>query len=58
MKVFHDDNNEKRSRGVSPQADGTFLALTLTASKEFRTRRGAEAWLKRRGIGPDGERLA
>lgn len=57
MKVFHADNNEKRRRGVNEQAAGTFLALTLSDSKEFRTRRGAEAWLKRRGIGPDGECL-
>ncbi len=40
-------NNETLSRGVFPQPDGTFLALTFTRSKTFRTRLGAERWLAR-----------
>lgn len=41
-------NNESASRGVFPQPDGTFLAMTFAASKTFKTRRGAERWLARR----------
>jgi hypothetical protein len=42
-------NNESMSRGVFPSADGTFLALGFSQSKSFKTRRGAEKWLERRG---------
>lgn len=43
-------NNETASAGVFLQADGTFLAMTFTASRYFKTRAGAERWLaKRRG---------
>lgn len=41
-------NNESVSRGIFPQPDGTFLAMTFSASKTFKTRRGAERWLERR----------
>ena len=41
-------NNESASIGVFPQTDGTFLAMTLSASKTFKTRKGAERWLARR----------
>ncbi len=40
-------NNETLSRGVFPQADGRFLAMTLSASRWFKTRAGAEKWLAR-----------
>jgi hypothetical protein len=40
-------NNEQISKGVYPQADGTFLAMTYTRSKSFKTRKGAEKWLAR-----------
>ncbi len=40
-------NNESVSRGVFPQADGTFLAMTYTKSKTFKTRAGADRWLAR-----------
>lgn len=43
-------NSETVSRGLYPQADGTFLALTYTASKTFKTRVGAAKWLARRGV--------
>jgi hypothetical protein len=41
-------NNETLSIGVFAQANGMFLAMTLSASRLFKTRRGAEAWLARR----------
>lgn len=41
-------NNESMSRGIFPQADGTFLAMTFTQSKTFKTRAGAERWLARK----------
>lgn len=40
-------NNESVSRGVFAQNDGTFLAMTFTSSKTFKTRAGAEKWLAR-----------
>ena len=40
-------NNESLSRGVFPQRDGTFLALTFSRSKTFKTRKGAERWYAR-----------
>lgn len=40
-------NNESLSRGVFPQRDGTFLAMTFTRSKTFKTRKGAERWYAR-----------
>ena len=41
-------NNETVSRGVFPQADGTFLAMTFTTSKTFKTEKGALRWLAAR----------
>ena len=41
-------NNEQISRGVTPNSDGTFTALTFTQSKTFKTRHGAERWLARK----------
>ena len=49
-------NNESLVCGIFPQADGTFDALTFTATKNFKTRKGAEKWLARRGFNPDGSR--
>jgi hypothetical protein len=43
-------NNETATVGIVPQADGSFLALTYTASKEFKTEAGARKWLARRGV--------
>lgn len=37
-------NNETVSRGVFPQADGTWLAMTFTRSRTFKTERAARAW--------------
>lgn len=39
-------NNEQLSRGIFPQADGTFLAMTFTRSKTFKTLAGAARWFK------------
>jgi hypothetical protein len=44
------------SIGLFPQADGTFLAMTLTQSKTLKTRKGAEKWLEARGYNADGTR--
>lgn len=34
-------------RGIFPQKDGTFLALTFTKCKYFKTYRGAVKWMDR-----------
>jgi len=52
------DAVEGLSVGIAPEADGTYLALTATASRSFRTVKGAAAWLARRGYSPTGTRLA
>lgn len=41
------NNNESMTRGVFPQDDGTFLALTYSASKPFKTAKGALRWFKK-----------
>lgn len=41
-------NNETLSSGVHALPGGLFLALTFTASKTFKTRKGAEKWLAAR----------
>ena len=43
-------NNEEKSRGLFPLPDGTFLALTYSQSKTFKTRAGAVRWLAKRGV--------
>lgn len=42
-------NNESLSRGVFENSDGTWTALTFAESRDFKTKRGAERWLARRG---------
>lgn len=42
-------NGESLTRGVFRNQDGTFLALGFTASKVFKTEKGAVAWLAKRG---------
>lgn len=49
-------NNETIRTGVFPQAGGGFVALTRSASKTFKTERGAVAWLAQRGYSADGTR--
>jgi len=34
------------------------MALTLTQSKTFKTRKGAEMWLAKRSYGPNGQSLS
>lgn len=41
-------NNEVLTRGVSKNSDGTFTAMTFTASKVFKTLAGANKWLAKR----------
>tara|TARA_R110000765_G_scaffold59500_1_gene115702 strand:+ start:1474 stop:1674 length:201 start_codon:yes stop_codon:yes gene_type:complete len=43
-------NNESATIGIVEQSDGSFLALTFSVSKEFKTRNGAIKWLSKRGI--------
>jgi hypothetical protein len=59
MKTIDMGNNETRPIGISDvDADGYYTALTLSQSKRFRTRTGAEKWLARRGYAPTGEKIA
>lgn len=51
MKAIDLGNNEQLSTGVATNQDGTFTAMTFTASKTFKTRKGAEKWLARRQRG-------
>ena len=56
-RVMDLGNNESATIGLVPQADGTFLALTFTESKTFKSERGAVAWLARRRTAPNGSRI-
>ena len=40
-------NNETISRAIIEQRDGTFLVLTYSRSKSFKTARGAVNWWKK-----------
>lgn len=41
------DNNESLTRGVFPQEDGTFLAMTFSRSRTFKTEAGAWKWFEK-----------
>ena len=41
-------NNEILSRRISKNADGTYTAMTFSASKTFKTLSGAQKWLAAR----------
>ena len=56
MKTIDMGNNETNSIGIT-ETTGGFLALTLSASKTFKTRKGAEKWLAARGYKADGSRV-
>jgi hypothetical protein len=43
------NNESATARGIFRQPDGTYLALTFTRSREFRTLAGARKWLDRTG---------
>ena len=47
MKTINTGNNESISRGIVRENDGT---LDFTASRNFKTERGAVGWLTARGI--------
>lgn len=47
-KTIDTGNNETLTRGVFQQIDGTFLALSFSQSKTFKTRSGAERWFNAR----------
>lgn len=55
MKTY-DTNNSVTSIGIAKNTNG-YLALTLTASKHFKTFKGAERWLARRGYTANGNRI-
>ena len=50
-------NNETYATGISKSTNGTFTALTPTISKDFKTVKGAAAWLAKRGFNADGTRM-
>lgn len=50
-------NNESLSRGLFPQANGQFLAMTFTESEWLKTRTGAERWLAARGLDASGRSI-
>lgn len=41
-------NNESLARCITKNTDGTFTAVTFSASKDFKTYAGAVRWLARR----------
>lgn len=49
-KVIDLGNGERATAGIFSNPDGSILALTYTASKTFKTEKGARAWLARRGF--------
>ena len=56
MQVLDLGNNESLTTGIFEDSDGTFEALTLTQSKSFKTRNGAEKWLAARGYDANGKK--
>ena len=46
----NDLNNDTIATGIFENDDGTFTALTFSASKNFKTYAGAARWLARRGL--------
>ena len=53
MHTQDQGNNETVSRGVF-ELHGRCTALTFSESKTFKTRKGAVAWLRRRGYDKNG----
>lgn len=47
IQLIKQDSN--RSIGIYQDHDGTYLALTYSSSKWFKTQKGARNWLARRG---------
>ena len=46
--VLNTGNNESLVRGIFANNNGTFTAVTFSQSKDFKTQKGAEAWLGRK----------
>ena len=44
MKTLNLGNNEQVSSGIIAERDGSFTAMTLTRSKNFKTVAGARKW--------------
>ena len=47
-KTIDTGNNESLRRGITQETDGTYTAVSFSASKNFKTIKGAEKWLARR----------
>ena len=43
IKVYNQVDN--RTVGIFQEVDGSFLAMTFTKSKSFKTQKGAERWI-------------
>ena len=54
MHTQDQGNGETISRGIF-ELHGRFTALTFSESKTFATRKGAAAWLARRGYDENGK---
>jgi len=50
-------NNESLTRGLFPEPNGDFMAMTFTESKPFKTRAGAVRWLAARGLDETGRSI-
>jgi hypothetical protein len=48
-RVLSLGNNESIATGIYKNNDGTFTALTFSASKTFKSYKGAYNWLAKRG---------
>ena len=57
MQALNTGNNETLTRGAAKQSDGTWIAMTYTQSKVFKTESGAAKWLAKRGYNMDGSKL-
>jgi len=51
MKTVDMGNNETISRGIANNDDGTFLAMTFTKSKDFKSLKAAEKWMDKNSAG-------
>ncbi|MGL5062455.1 MAG: DUF1391 family protein [Microcoleus sp.] len=56
MTTYSLTNNESFVAGISANTDGSYCAITPSASKEFKTVKGASSWLAKRGFNADGSR--
>lgn len=49
-------NKDGYITGISQNNDGTFTAITRVDSKDFKTLKGAEKWIAKRGYNADGSK--